>query len=66
MKDTFQVTVRVEIQKMLQEGYGYTGERLTINEEFSLGAADWVRIAAILGQFHGLAAEIQAEEGSHA
>jgi hypothetical protein len=64
MKDRFLVTVQVVIQKMQQEGYGYTGERLTINEEFALGAADWVRIAAILGQFHGLAEEIQAQDES--
>jgi hypothetical protein len=66
MDEKFQVVVRVEINKLQKDGYGYTGERMTINEEFALGAADWVRVAAILGLFHGLAAEIQAEAVSEA
>lgn len=62
MSDRFNVRVQVEINKLMPDSHAYTGERLSINEEFNFGSKSWSDIAYILGRFHGLAEKIQRAE----
>ena len=62
MADRFNVRVQVELNKLAPDGQGWTGERLSINETFDFGAADWAEVAAVLGRFHGLAGKMREEK----
>jgi hypothetical protein len=63
MADTdsiYDVTVTVRINKRLKTG-GYTGEQLTINEDFHLDVTSFIDIANVLGKFEELATHLKEE-----
>lgn len=62
MADKFRLRVNVEIQKHFDTG-GYTGERITVAEEFDVPAGSFTEVAAILGKFHETAERMKADGG---
>ncbi len=60
MSDRFEMRVQVELNKVDDRG-AWTGERMAVNESFSVGAAGFLEIAGILGRFHELAEDIRKE-----
>ncbi len=63
MTDRFKLEVHVVIEKTVREqGYDRTtGERLSVREEMLIEADNFTQIAGILGQFHGLAEQINTD-----
>lgn len=61
MADRFQVNVQVEIVKIQEHG-GYTGERMSVREDFAVGFKTFTELAGILGQFYDLAERIKEVE----
>ena len=60
MADRFQLRISIEIMKLTGDG-GYTGERMTVNQEYTLPVAGFTEIAAVLGRFYDLAQEVKAD-----
>lgn len=61
--DQFDVTVRVEINKVRPDTGAWTGERMSVNQDIRIGVASWSTIADILARFHTLAETVQGEQG---
>ncbi len=58
--DQFEMRIQIELNK-LDPGGGWTGERMSVNESFSVSPAGFLEIAGILGRFHELAEDIRKE-----
>lgn len=57
----FELTVRVEIEKVFKTG-GHTGERLSIVETLTMPPGSFLEAAGILGRFHDLAEQVKVEK----
>lgn len=44
---------------------GHMGERLNVDEQMKVSAADFMEICAILGRFHELAEKIKTEQSKN-
>lgn len=61
MADSFKMHVRVELEKVNENG-GFFGDRFSMNEEFTFtGIESFAQIARILSQFHLLAEELKEQ-----
>jgi hypothetical protein len=58
MKETYTLTVSVQIEKMI--GPSYTGERMTVNQQVTIRAADFLGICKVLAEFQQLADRVKS------
>ena len=60
MPDRFQLNVNIEVMKLGEHGE-YTGERLSIRQEYVIPVNGFTEIAAVLGKFHDLAEQVKRQ-----
>jgi hypothetical protein len=58
--DRYNLRVTVEINRLAENG-AYTGERLSINQEYVLPVSGFQEIAEVLGRFQALAETVKRE-----
>jgi len=59
----YRLDVRVTMEKTYPDGMG-TGERLSVEHQFSVRVEDFLEVCSVLGRFDALAKNIQAEAGT--
>jgi hypothetical protein len=60
MADRYNLRVTVEINR-LGDHDQYTGERLSINQEYTLPVSGFAEIASVLGRFQELAEQVKTD-----
>jgi hypothetical protein len=62
MPDKYRLRIQCEIQRLDDHG-GYTGDRLSVNDEVTIEVGGFAEVAGVLGQFHELGETIRKARG---